>query len=186
MTPVQTRLTVVAVAIAAAVAGFLVGGRHDTGQAALRTPISGAPLIALKLVDPAGNPATLADWKHEVLVVNFWATWCAPCREEMPEFSRVSESFASKGVQFVGIGVDTPQNVQRFAQETPVAYPLLIGAGDALQAASAVGNDLMALPFTAVLDRSRQVVQTKLGKMDRRELEDAIEHALDAGASASR
>ncbi len=176
MTPLRTWLLVGAVAVAAAGAGLLVA-RHQQPEHTAQEQ-DGAALHALQLKEMDGKTRSLAEWKNEVVVVNFWATWCAPCREEMPEFSRISQEYAAKGVQFVGIGIDTPINVRKFIEESPVAYPLLIGAGDAMEAAAAVGNTLMALPFTAVLDRRGQVVQTKLGKMQRAELETAIQHAL--------
>jgi len=177
--PLRNGMIVAAVAVAAAGAGLLVARKQPADPSAPQSQIqSGAALAALKLADLDGKTRTLAEWKDRVVVVNFWATWCAPCREEMPEFSHISQEYAAKGVQFVGIGIDTPVNVKKFMTETPVAYPLVVGAGDAMQAAATIGNNLMALPFTAVLDRQGQVVQTKLGKMKRPELEAAIQRAL--------
>lgn len=178
MSPLRKWTIAAAVALAAAGAGLMVA-RQQQAEHATQVQ-SGAALVALQLADMDGRTRSLAEWKDKVVVVNFWATWCAPCREEMPEFSRISQEYAAKGVQFVGIGIDTPVNVQKFIAESPVAYPLLVGAGDAMQAAATIGNTLMALPFTAVLNRQGQVVQTKLGKMQRPELESAIRRALAA------
>lgn len=142
--------------------------------------VDGAPLFNLTLQGANGDKQSLAQWRGKVLVVNFWATWCTPCREEMPEFSRISEAYAAKGVQFVGIGIDSVDNVQKFSKEMPVAYPLLVGENDAIQSSAAVGNKVMALPFTAILSRKGTVTQTKLGKMGERELKDALDKALGA------
>lgn len=118
-----------------------------------------------------GKTASIVQWQGKVRVINFWATWCPPCREEMPEFSHVQNELTAKGVQFVGIAIDTPDNVLKFKQTTPVSYPLLIGSYDTLKLTGELGNSAMALPFTVVLDRSGKIVHTKLGRLSRPELE---------------
>lgn len=137
-----------------------------------------AQLMKLELTDLNKQRQSLEQWKGKVLVVNFWATWCGPCKEEMPEFSRISEKYAGKGVQFVGIGIDSVDNISKFVQQYPVAYPLLAGENDAIQASAALGNKLMALPFTAILEAKGAVSQVKLGKMKPEDLEAAIQKAL--------
>lgn len=175
MIALKQKVLIALVALVAGSAGLVLSqSRSSTIRA------SGTPLLNLTLVDANGNKQAVAQWRGKVLVANFWATWCAPCREEMPEFSRVSEQYAGKGVQFVGIGIDTVDNLRKFNKEMQVAYPLLIGEGNAMQAASAVGNNLMALPFTAILSRSGKVTRVKLGKMDESELKSALDKALGA------
>ena len=70
---------------------------------------------------PDGKPADTQDWRGKVLVVNFWASWCPPCVEEMPTLDQISKEYATKNVLFVGIGIDSPSNVREFLQKTPVS-----------------------------------------------------------------
>jgi thiol-disulfide isomerase/thioredoxin len=122
-------------------------------------------LLALSLPDLDGTPQSLAQWRGKVMVVNFWATWCGPCREEMPEFVRAQREFGPKGLQFVGIAVDQRDKVAQFAKEFELNYPALIGGYEAMDVAKPLGNRLAALPFTVVLDRQGRIVHTQLGPL---------------------
>src|SRR5690348_27336 len=128
------------------------------------TSRDGSAVLGLVLPDLHGQQQALAQWRGKVLVVNFWATWCAPCREEMPEFVAVQARDGPKGVQFVGIAVDDPDKVRTFAQDIGLNYPTLIGGYGAIELSRTLGNDLAALPFTIVLDRQGRVVHTQLGQ----------------------
>lgn len=163
--------------IAAVIAGAGVAGIWF-GQSRLPTPSPATAgdaerLEAMKLADAEGRPMPFSAWRDKVRVVNFWATWCAPCREEMPAFSRLSEKYASRGVQFVGISIDNADNVRRYLQEEKIAYPLLIGGADAIQLSSDLGNAQQAMPFTVIFSRDGQIVERKLGAYKETEL-DAI------------
>ena len=103
-------------------------------------------LLGVSLPDPDGKEQALAQWKGKVMVVNFWATWCAPCREEMPMFVRVQRELGPKGVQFVGIAVDSPDKARKFADELKLNYPTLIGGYGAMELSKTLGNSVMALP----------------------------------------
>lgn len=174
-------LLVIAASTLAAVAGYYLG----RPQAVVPPPREAAPsadapgrLLALTLPDLEGKPQPLSQWKGKVLVVNFWATWCPPCKEEMPEFSRINSKYASNDVQFVGISIDTPEKVIAFQKEFPVSYPLLISSLDALDLSSDLGNRAKALPFTVILRRDGTPQQVKLGKFATPDLEKAIQAAL--------
>ncbi len=105
------------------------------------------------LVDLEGRAHHLADLKGRVVVVNFWATWCKPCRDEMKEFSRLQKEFGAQGLQFVGIAIDDPATIRAYLRDYPVAYPIWVGGEDVPAWADSLGNDLSALPFTVILDR---------------------------------
>ena len=150
-----------AAAVAAAVIGAGVALWHP-GRTASQ---DGAAVLAMVLPDPDGREQALAQWRGKVLVVNFWATWCAPCREEMPQFVAAQARDGAKGVQFVGIAVDDVEKVRVFAREIGLNYPTLIGGFGAIELSRTLGNDLAALPFTIVLDRRGRVVHTQLGPL---------------------
>lgn len=128
-------------------------------------------IFDLVLADLKGQTLSLGQWRGKVLVVNYWATWCHPCREEMPGFSRLQDKYRDKGVQFVGISIDTADKIIEFQKTTPVSYPLLIGDIGVMENSAKLGNARQALPFTAVLDRQGQLFSTKLGRLTEPELE---------------
>ena len=136
-----------------------------------------APEIQAKLLD--GSEFRNADAVgHQVVILNFWATWCAPCREEMPEFVAAQARDGPKGVQFVGIAVDDPDKVRAFAQEVKLNYPALIGGYGAIELSKTLGNELAALPFTIVVDREGRVAHTQLGPLKRSALDGLLSRLL--------
>ena len=90
---------------------------------------------------------SLAQWRGKVIVVNFWATWCEPCRKEMPEFVVAQREFGPRGLQFVGIAVDQRDKVAQFAKELDLNYPALIGGYDAVDLSKTLGNESVRCPL---------------------------------------
>jgi peroxiredoxin len=131
-------------------------------------------LFALRLPDTEGREQALAQWRGKVLVVNFWATWCPPCRKEIPDFSALSQDLAGAGVQFIGISIDDDDAVREFDERFKVPYPLLIAAPDVLALSTRFGNASQGLPFTVLIDRQGRVRHTRLGLMARDALEQQI------------
>jgi thiol-disulfide isomerase/thioredoxin len=149
-------------ALIAVAAGVYVGGARVESKASAE---ANAALVGLALPDASGKEQRLDQWRGKVLVVNFWATWCAPCREEMPEFIKAQAEYGPKGLQFVGIAVDQPDKIDEFAKEIGLNYPALVGGFGAMELSKTLGNSLMALPFTVVVDRKGQIVHTQLGNL---------------------
>ena len=127
-------------------------------------------LMATPLTTLDGKTKTLNDWKGKVLVVNFWATWCPPCREEMPEFSLLQDKYGPDGVQFVGIAIDDAANVAQFKLKTPVTYPLLIGAPNSPELMVKLGDQQQGLPFTVIVGRDGKLMSSNLGRVSAEDL----------------
>jgi thiol-disulfide isomerase/thioredoxin len=157
-----------AAGIAAAAAGFLAGplllGEKGRGDEALRMAT---------LVDLAGEPRPAAEWDGQVLVWNFWATWCAPCREEIPLLIAAREKYKPLGVEIVGIAIDSAAKVREFSSSFAISYPVLLAGADGLELMRKLGNSSGGLPYTVVVDRKGKVVRRKLGALKQGDL-DAI------------
>ena len=173
----KLRWTLLGVAAAVALAAGVYFGM-DRMRAAPSPAQAGAALAGLALPDAGGNEQRLDQWRGKVLVVNFWATWCAPCREEMPEFIKAQQQHGARGLQFVGIAVDQADKVDQFAKEIGLNYPTLIGGFGAMELSKSLGNNLMALPFTVVVDRKGDVVHTQLGELKPAKLQSIITQLL--------
>ena len=159
---------IVAILLAGVLIGvFLARDRPRNASSQEVTPPDAQPftaqLLALTLPDTQGVMQPLRQWQGKLLVVNFWATWCAPCREEMPEFSLLQQKYAVKGVQFVGIALDSADNVTDYSRQRPVAYPLLIANLAPMPIMMGLGNSSAGLPFTVILDRDSKLVRSRLG-----------------------
>ena len=133
-----------------------------------------ADFWALAFPDLEGRPQAMSQWRGQVVVLNFWASWCAPCREEMPDFAALRAQYHAHGVEFVGIAIDSQANVAQFLQQQPVNYPVLIGEGAAHGLVRQLGNPSGALPYTIVLDRDGKVALTHLGRLPRATLDAAL------------
>jgi thiol-disulfide isomerase/thioredoxin len=134
-----------------------------------------ARLLATRLNDASGQPQALAQWQGKTLVINFWATWCPPCREEMPSFSQLQSKHASNSVQFVGIALDTADNVRSFSKQHPVSYPLLVADTEGSELTRQLGNSTLALPYTVVLGNNGTVQLVRLGRVTEKELDTLLQ-----------
>ena len=125
-----------------------------------------ALLLAQTLPDAAGAPLPLARFGGRPLVVNFWATWCPPCVEEMPELSALHDELAPRGVRFVGIGIDSADKIAEFARRSPVSYPLAVAGARGLELVRRLGNPSGALPFTVLVSAGGTISHRVLGRVD--------------------
>lgn len=166
-----------AAAVAAAGAGIWTGIRLLSGSAAPEPTIV-SPLDATAYPDLAGKPRRIAEWRGKVVAVNFWATWCAPCLQEIPMFMDTRRKHGSQGFEIVGIAVDNAAKVAEFSRKMAISYPILIADGSGLELIRKLGNTSGGLPYTAFLDREGRPVRSKLGAFTRPELDALLAELL--------
>ena len=133
-----------------------------------------AALLAAPMHDLEGQSRSVLEWKGRVLVCNFWATWCTPCREEIPLLGRVRSRMSAKNAEIIGIAIDQMINVTNFAKELGIVYPILVGDAGSIELMRKLGNSAGGLPFTVLLDRGGKLVYRKIGTIAEAELETRI------------
>lgn len=185
---------VIAILIAAVAAGFSVyEWLQPVPKPRITTAATPAPSEAttpalsedqamhVALDDLDGTPHSLADWHGKVLVVNFWATWCPPCRQEMPLLVKLQAKYAARGLQIVGIATDeqSEQDVRRFMRQMVVNYPILMGDDQVPGIISALGGQFIGLPYTVVVDREGRVIKIHSGELEPAEAEGLVRTALN-------
>jgi thiol-disulfide isomerase/thioredoxin len=142
-----------------------------------------AVIPEFKLADSDGTLRSLKDdWKGKALIVNFWATWCAPCRREIPLLNQLAADRAKDNFQVVGIAIDFRDKVLAYAREMQIDYPMLIGEQDALDAAAAFGVDAVGLPFTIFTDTSGRVIALHMGELTAAEADLILSAVSDVNA----
>lgn len=163
MTPLRRALLVAGVGGIAAVAGYAANLWRIGALGSAPALDVAAAILGSRLHTLDGAVQTLSRFRGQVLVINYWATWCAPCREEIPVFIKLQKEFTGNGVQFIGIAVDQADKVRDFAQEFGINYPLLIAGMDAVELSRQAGNKAGVLPYTLVLDRSGTIAASLVG-----------------------
>lgn len=131
-------------------------------------------LFATQLPDLQGHPQSLAQWKGKIAVVNFWASWCIPCREEMPELSKLQERYQSKNIVVLGISTDDLDKMRAFSEEVSVSYPLLAGDYHAIRLAEQLGNDKGVLPYTLIIAADGRIEKSYFGRINQALLEQTL------------
>lgn len=170
------------VAFLAAAAGYAIytgvfARRADVPRAATATATAAAPteehteptvpqvLPDFALEDRDGAKRSIRSWTGKSMIVNFWATWCAPCRREIPLLKELQQTHADAGFQIVGVAVDFRDDVLKYAAAMHIDYPLLIGEQDGLDAVTTFGMGSLGFPFTVFTDNRQRIVATHLGEL---------------------
>ncbi|PKM13510.1 MAG: redoxin [Gammaproteobacteria bacterium HGW-Gammaproteobacteria-3] len=143
-----------------------------------KTLTASSTLPEFNLPDLQGSNHSLADWKGKVIIINFWATWCPPCRKEIPEFIALQKQYGDKGLQFIGIALEEKQPVAEFIHSITINYPILVAGDSGIELARQMGNVIGAVPFSVVLDRQGRIVHSQPGELSRDTIIEIIEPLL--------
>ena len=152
------RLVVTLVSITALLAGFYLSARYYAQPIPGFQPPSGGSLIGslrpdFELGSNQGELVSVADYAGKTILINFWATWCAPCREEMPMLMDLQRKHGANGLQVVGIALDDVNSVNSFVQTYGISYPILVGEADVFKTSAAYGNQEGVLPYSVLIDK---------------------------------
>ena len=174
-------LQIISLAVAGAVMGAVVGAGWQYWQRQQASPVQTAESGLHQAVpdfsypDLEGHQRRSNEWLGKVLVLNFWATWCPPCREETPLFVELQEKYGEAGVQFVGIAIDDQEATREFANTYGVNYPVLLGDMKAVELSKRFGNRFEGLPFTLVAHRDGRIALRHAGGVSRAQLEPLLQ-----------
>lgn len=166
--------------MASATAGFLAYRYFlplETGPVAVGASEAVAPQVlpAFALPDPQGLMRSSDEWQGRPLLVNFWATWCAPCRREIPLLKELQREYAELDLQVIGIALDYPDAVQEFAEDMGINYPILVGEQEAMELAEQFGAEFIALPFTVFSGSDGRILEIHFGELHRDQAEAVLE-----------
>jgi thiol-disulfide isomerase/thioredoxin len=174
------RALLLCTALVAGVVGIWValsGPRWTTATPSPRSSIS-----ELVLPDVQGRSRALTEWAGKTRLVNFWATWCAPCREEIPLLEAAQAKHAGDGLQVIGVAIDDPDDVVAYLRELRIEYPVLLGDFSTLALTAHHGNAAQVLPFTVILAPTGQVLAEKVGSYQKSELDTVLQGVFSGTA----
>ncbi|MES2024750.1 MAG: TlpA disulfide reductase family protein [Pseudomonadota bacterium] len=152
-----------AIALFFAAVGIYFGTKHHT-PADPESPAV-ANFFAQQLEDSNSKMQPLSQWQGKTLIINFWATWCAPCVEEMPELTELQTELLPKNIQILGVGIDSANNIREFATKYKITYPLYIAGINGSELSRQFGNQAGGLPFTVIIGPKGDVKKTYLGRL---------------------
>lgn len=152
--------------------------RHFSVNSGNNTTINTAPLFTASLIDAQGIKQNLTQYKGKIIVLNFWATWCPPCREEMPALSQLYQEYQNKNVVVLGIAIDELALVKDFLLSSPMNYPIFIADNESMELGTELGNDKGVLPYTVIINADGNVIDTFFGRISKPLLETTIQASL--------
>ena len=141
---------------------------------AVNNNVIGTIRPAFELIDTNEKLRNIDEWNGKVLLVNFWATWCPPCKKEMPAFIELQEQYSNQGFQVIGLAIDDIDSVKDFVDTLGVNYPALIADYSGIELSRKYGNNIGALPFSVFVGRDGKILSTKTGELSKKQVEDII------------
>jgi len=184
MSKTTSTLLMVGLAVAGLASGYVFNNwQHQQKLAETKVAASSETVVSnvrplFKLKDLEDKVRDVKEWDGQVLMINFWATWCPPCRREMPAFIELQEKYQDKGFTIIGIALDEKQAVIDFTDPMGMNYPILLAEQEGIVLAKAYGNNLGVLPFTVIVDRKGNIIHRQRSELSFEQVEGMIKPLL--------
>ena len=179
---IAVRVTfILALALISAAAGYTLHLWLNARSSSAATPaVAGVAQQRpdFTLPDLHGKPRNISAWDGKVLLVNFWATWCPPCRKEIPDLMKLQHAYGKRGLQVIGVAIDDKQKIRDYADTMGIDYPILFGSQDAIEVATRYGDYFGAIPYSVIINRQGRIVFTHRGELSPKLAEQTIKPLL--------
>lgn len=171
-TALKNTLIFTSVMALSAVAGFTVQNQlakdqteniSSVGIQTIEHPLPLRPEFAMQTID--GNIRNIKEWDGQIILLNFWATWCPPCMKEIPDFIELQKKYGDQGLQIIGIAIDDEELVKDFAREIQMNYPVMASEMEGVELSQRYGNEIGALPYTAIINRKGEITRKITGEL---------------------
>ncbi len=160
--------------LATGITFYRISSNPATANTSVKMPKPITSFDQITLNDHEGKSHQLTEWNDKILMVNFWATWCVPCRKEIPDLIELQNKFSDK-IQLVGFSFDSVENINNFKKEYAIEYPLLVVGRESAEINRFFGNKSNALPYTVMLDKDHNIIYQHLGEISKTLLEIQLE-----------
>jgi thiol-disulfide isomerase/thioredoxin len=176
----KNQIIIGVVAVAALVGGFLLAQWLNRPVMSEPSQAAAMPKTMVNFTLPGvdGVPRQLSEWRGKLIVLNFWATWCPPCREEIPLFINMQEKYGTRGLQIIGVAIDKLEDVKNFQGFDAINYPVLVGQEEVMALMQRYGNRIGSLPYSVVIDRQGRVLSRRIGAYQPAEIETLLQGLL--------
>lgn len=174
---------VIGVALVALVAGVVIARFIHTDEpktvVTRTTHAMPTQMVDFSLPDPEGKPHSISDWRGKTIILNFWATWCPPCRAEVPLFVEAQEKYKKDGLVIVGVAIDKKEDVANFIDSYFINYPVLVNDQENTQLMAQYGNRIATLPYSVIMDSSGRIVDSHAGAYRKADLYPLLDRVLN-------
>lgn len=181
----KPRIVIPAIAGVALIAGIVVARFYHSDKSTAPSAISQkampTEMVEFSLPDTEGKVHDISEWRGKVVVLNFWATWCPPCRAEVPLFVNTQDKFRKDGLVIVGVAIDKKQDIANFIDSYFINYPVLVSDQDNTELMARYGNRIATLPYSVVMDRDGKIIATHAGAYKKDQLYRVLNKVLKAG-----
>jgi len=164
-----------------AIAMVIAGGsgfalhRYLNPTKVVANPVIGQQRLEFGANDLDGSFRNIKEWDGKIIFLNFWATWCPPCKKEIPHFIELQKAYGEQGFQIIGLAVDNEDDVREYAEDMGINYPSLIVEGEGVGLAKRYGNGVGVLPYTVIIERDGEISNTFLGELSKKRAKELLE-----------